>query len=46
MIEVIMRQKHRVELREIGDANAMLDKIIANAPATEDNFFLVPKVVE
>jgi aspartyl-tRNA(Asn)/glutamyl-tRNA(Gln) amidotransferase subunit C len=22
------------------------DKIIANAPATEDNFFLVPKVVE
>ena len=22
------------------------DKIVANAPATEDNFFLVPKVVE
>jgi len=38
-----MRIKMRADVvTEGGDPQA----IIANAPATEDNFFLVPKVVE
>jgi aspartyl-tRNA(Asn)/glutamyl-tRNA(Gln) amidotransferase subunit C len=32
--------------RDIVSDGGYPDKIIANAPATEDNFFLVPKVVE
>jgi aspartyl-tRNA(Asn)/glutamyl-tRNA(Gln) amidotransferase subunit C len=29
----------------VTDGN-MADRIVANAPATDENFFLVPKVVE
>jgi aspartyl-tRNA(Asn)/glutamyl-tRNA(Gln) amidotransferase subunit C len=38
-----MRMKKRAD--EVTDGGYP-DKIVANAPATEDNFFLVPKVVE
>jgi aspartyl-tRNA(Asn)/glutamyl-tRNA(Gln) amidotransferase subunit C len=38
-----MRMKKRPD--EVTDGGHA-DKIVANAPATEDNFFLVPKVVE
>jgi aspartyl-tRNA(Asn)/glutamyl-tRNA(Gln) amidotransferase subunit C len=37
----------RMKQRQDGVADGgYADKIVANAPATEDNFFLVPKVVE
>lgn len=38
-----------MEMRKREDAvtdGSKADDIVANAPATEDNFFLVPKVVE
>ena len=38
-----------MELRQRADAvtdGGIVDQILANAPATEDGFFLVPKVVE
>ena len=38
-----MEMKKRVD--QVTDGNKAAD-IVANAPATEDNFFLVPKVVE
>ncbi|QKV17994.1 Asp-tRNA(Asn)/Glu-tRNA(Gln) amidotransferase subunit GatC [Oricola thermophila] len=38
-----MEMKKRVDVVTDGDK---ADDIVANAPATEDNFFLVPKVVE
>jgi len=38
-----MRMKKRQDI--VNDGNKAED-IVANAPATEDNFFLVPKVVE
>ncbi|MAZ15582.1 Asp-tRNA(Asn)/Glu-tRNA(Gln) amidotransferase subunit GatC [Oricola sp.] len=38
-----MEMKKRVD--EVTDGDKA-DDIVANAPATEDNFFLVPKVVE
>jgi aspartyl-tRNA(Asn)/glutamyl-tRNA(Gln) amidotransferase subunit C len=38
-----MQMKKRPDVVTDG---GIADKIVANAPATEDNFFLVPKVVE
>jgi aspartyl-tRNA(Asn)/glutamyl-tRNA(Gln) amidotransferase subunit C len=38
-----MRMKMREDVVTDGE---IADRIVANAPATEDNFFLVPKVVE
>lgn len=38
-----MEMKKRID--EVSDGGKAAD-IVANAPATEDNFFLVPKVVE
>jgi aspartyl-tRNA(Asn)/glutamyl-tRNA(Gln) amidotransferase subunit C len=38
-----MAMKQRKDV--VTDGN-MADEIVANAPATEDHFFLVPKVVE
>ncbi|MET3659844.1 Asp-tRNA(Asn)/Glu-tRNA(Gln) amidotransferase subunit GatC [Aquamicrobium ahrensii] len=38
-----MEMKKRVDAVTDGDK---ADDIVANAPATEENFFLVPKVVE
>ncbi|PHP68107.1 Asp-tRNA(Asn)/Glu-tRNA(Gln) amidotransferase GatCAB subunit C [Zhengella mangrovi] len=38
-----MEMKKRID--EVTDGGKAAD-IVANAPATEDNFFLVPKVVE
>lgn len=38
-----MEMKKRVDV--VTDGN-IADDVIANAPATEDHFFLVPKVVE
>ena len=38
-----MEMKKRQDIVTDGDK---ADDIVANAPATEDNFFLVPKVVE
>ncbi|GAB4352095.1 MAG: Asp-tRNA(Asn)/Glu-tRNA(Gln) amidotransferase subunit GatC [Oricola sp.] len=38
-----MEMKKRADI--VTDGNKA-DDIVANAPATEDNFFLVPKVVE
>jgi aspartyl-tRNA(Asn)/glutamyl-tRNA(Gln) amidotransferase subunit C len=32
--------------RDIVDDGGIADDVVANAPATEDHFFLVPKVVE
>jgi len=40
---VPMAMKKRVDVITDGE---IADRIVANAPATEDNFFLVPKVVE
>ncbi|MGU3398622.1 Asp-tRNA(Asn)/Glu-tRNA(Gln) amidotransferase subunit GatC [Brucellaceae bacterium D45D] len=37
--------KMRVREDAVSDGN-MADAIVANAPVTEDNFFVVPKVVE
>ncbi len=31
---------------DVVDDGGMADAVVANAPATEDHFFLVPKVVE
>jgi aspartyl-tRNA(Asn)/glutamyl-tRNA(Gln) amidotransferase subunit C len=31
---------------DVVDDGGIADRIVANAPATEDHFFLVPKVVE
>lgn len=36
-----MKKRH-----DIVDDGGIPDKVLANAPATEDHFFLVPKVVE
>lgn len=38
-----MRMKERADIVTDGD---MADAIVANAPATEDQYFVVPKVVE
>jgi aspartyl-tRNA(Asn)/glutamyl-tRNA(Gln) amidotransferase subunit C len=38
-----MEMKKRPDVMNDGD---IADDVIANAPATEDHFFLVPKVVE
>jgi aspartyl-tRNA(Asn)/glutamyl-tRNA(Gln) amidotransferase subunit C len=38
-----MRMKERPDVVTDGD---MADQIVANAPATEDHYFVVPKVVE
>ncbi len=38
-----MRMKQRPDVVTDGD---IADQIIANAPATEDHYFVVPKVVE
>jgi aspartyl-tRNA(Asn)/glutamyl-tRNA(Gln) amidotransferase subunit C len=38
-----MEMKKRPDLVNDGE---IVEKVIANAPATEDHFFLVPKVVE
>lgn len=38
-----MQMKKR---KDVVDDGGMPDKILANAPAAEDHFFLVPKVVE
>ncbi len=38
-----MRMKERAD---VVDDGGIADQVVANAPATEDNFFLVPKVVE
>lgn len=38
-----MAMKKRVDVVNDGE---IVDKVLANAPASEDNFFLVPKVVE
>ena len=40
---VSMEMKKRVD--EINDGNKA-DDVTANAPASEDNFFMVPKVIE
>ena len=38
-----MRMKQRDDVVTDGD---IVEQIVKNAPATDDNFFLVPKVVE
>lgn len=38
-----MQMKKRADVVTDGD---IADQVVANAPATEDHFFLVPKVVE
>jgi aspartyl-tRNA(Asn)/glutamyl-tRNA(Gln) amidotransferase subunit C len=38
-----MAMKKRVDVITDGE---IADRIVANAPATEDNFFLVPKIIE
>ena len=38
-----MQMKKRVDVVNDGE---IADAVVANAPATEDHFFLVPKVVE
>jgi aspartyl-tRNA(Asn)/glutamyl-tRNA(Gln) amidotransferase subunit C len=38
-----MDMKKRADIVNDGEIS---DKVLANAPATEDHFFLVPKVVE
>ena len=38
-----MRMKQRADVVTDGD---IVDQILKNAPAAEDNFFVVPKVVE
>lgn len=38
-----MQMKTRADVVTDGD---IADQVVANAPATEDHFFLVPKVVE
>ncbi|ABD87814.1 Asp-tRNA(Asn)/Glu-tRNA(Gln) amidotransferase subunit GatC [Rhodopseudomonas palustris] len=38
-----MQMKKRVDAVNDGE---IADQVVANAPATEDHFFLVPKVVE
>ena len=38
-----MAMKKRIDVISDGE---MADAVVANAPATEDHFFLVPKVVE
>jgi aspartyl-tRNA(Asn)/glutamyl-tRNA(Gln) amidotransferase subunit C len=40
---VPMAMRTRVDVITDGE---IADKIVANAPATEDNFFLVPKIIE
>lgn len=40
---VPMAMKTRADVITDGE---IADKIVANAPATEDNFFLVPKIIE
>ncbi len=37
---------HMKERSDVVDDGGIADKIIANAPACEDHFFMVPKVVE
>ena len=38
-----MQMKKRADVVNDGE---IADKVVANAPATEDHFFMVPKVVE
>jgi aspartyl-tRNA(Asn)/glutamyl-tRNA(Gln) amidotransferase subunit C len=38
-----MKMKKRADVVNDGD---IVEEVVANAPATEDHFFLVPKVVE
>lgn len=38
-----MQMKKRADVVDDGE---LADKVVANAPASEDHFFLVPKVVE
>lgn len=38
-----MRMKQR---RDVVDDGEMAEAIVANAPTTEDHYFVVPKVVE
>jgi aspartyl-tRNA(Asn)/glutamyl-tRNA(Gln) amidotransferase subunit C len=38
-----MQMKKRTDVVDNGE---IADKVVANAPASEDHFFLVPKVVE
>ena len=38
-----MAMKKRADVVDDGE---IVDKVLANAPATEDNYYLVPKVVE
>ena len=38
-----MQMKKRIDVVTDGE---IADKVVANAPATEDHFFMVPKVVE
>lgn len=41
VVPMVMRKRHD----EVTDGHKAAD-IVANAPATEENFFLVPKVIE
>lgn len=38
-----MAMKQRMDVVDDGE---IADRIVANAPATEDNYFMVPKVIE
>ena len=44
MTSVVHMQMHRRD--DVVTDGSIADKIVANAPVTDDNFFLVPKVVE
>lgn len=41
VVPMVMRKRHD----EVTDGHKAAD-VVANAPATEENFFLVPKVIE
>lgn len=41
----VIETKMRLRKDEVTDGNKA-DDIVANAPATEDHFFMVPKVIE
>ncbi len=41
VVDINMRQRHDI----VSDGNKAKD-VVANAPSHEDNFFMVPKVVE
>lgn len=38
--------QHMKKRQDIVDDGGYPDRVVANAPASEDNFFMVPKVVE